>query len=87
MWTIKDYSGKANQQMKIFKRKRPFDLFLNCQLATTISQLLERWASDRKVAGSRSDSRTGNASLRLWKRHYARMEPSIVYSLSWFSFA
>ena len=35
-----------------------------------MTQFAERRASDGKVVDSQFDSRTGNASLRLWLRHF-----------------
>ena len=38
--------------------------------AVTLAQLIERRASDQKVAESRFDSRTGNTSLCFWEDKY-----------------
>ena len=46
--------------------------------AVTLAQLIERRASDRKVAESRFDSRTGNTSLCFWERQICYLGPNIL---------
>ena len=47
----------------------------------TITQVVEREASDRKFAASRVDFRIGNALLCPWERHLTIMLPSGQISL------
>ena len=49
------------------------------------SSVVERRASDRKIADPWFDSRTGNASLSPWQRHYTPISHlnQAVYRLWW----
>ena len=42
-------------------------------VAAAIARLFESQVGDRKIADSRSDFRTGQASLCPWERHFAHI--------------